>query len=56
MLADAHPKRRDRDKDTVVAERRPRKANAYERSPAPIPEQHKSSTSPKRPSSYGATR
>ena len=41
MLADAHPERRDGDKDTVVAERRPRKADAYERSPAPMPKQHK---------------
>ena len=41
MLADAHLERRDGDKDTVVVERRPRKANAYERSPAPISKQHK---------------
>ena len=39
LLADAHPEHRDKDK--VVAERRPRKADAYERSPAPIPKQHK---------------
>ena len=41
LLADAHLERRDGDKDTVVVERRPRKADAYERSPAPIPKQHK---------------
>ena len=41
MLADAHPERRDRDKDTVVVERRASKADAYERSPAPISKQHK---------------
>ena len=41
LLADAHPERRDGDKNTVVVGRRPRKADAYERSPTPISKQHK---------------
>ena len=41
FLADSMPERRDRDKDTVVAERRPRKADTIRPSPAPVPERHR---------------
>ena len=41
FLADSIPERRDGDKDTVVAEQRPRKADAFQSSPAPVPERHR---------------
>ena len=41
FLADSMPERRDGDKDTVVAEQRPRKADAFQSSPAPVPERHR---------------
>ena len=34
------PERRDGDGDTVVAERRPRKADEFKRSPLPVPEKY----------------
>ena len=42
FLADSMPERRDGDKDTVIAERRPRKADTIRPSPAPVPERHHS--------------
>ena len=36
------PERRDGDKDTVVAERRPRSTDTIRPSPAPVPERHRS--------------
>ena len=40
-LKTENPSRRDGDNDTVVAERRPRKADVYEPSPLPLPESAK---------------
>ena len=41
FLADSMPERRDGDKDTVVAERRPRKTDTIRPSPAAVPERHR---------------
>ena len=38
------PDRRDGDGDTVVGERRPRVADEYQPSPAPIPKKHRSAS------------